>query len=211
MHTMCAIASQISARDVLNIFRGDAPYLFLGAAFVAVGLVSAAFAAIRRKRDSLLIYFALFAVFYGARMWLQSGMLNLSGGNSAAFIRISIGINYLILVPAFLFFDALGVSQRVIAYMVGGAGTTLALLTFIFGPWPAFRYINNVMVIGALLVLVFRFVQAGATEPDRAPKPDLAPITPRLIAFFPPAPSDNLPRPPSLPSPRLSPYSFSPL
>ncbi len=139
MHTMCAIASQISARDVLDIFRGDAPYLFLGAAFVAVGLVSAAFAAIRRKRDSLLIYFALFAVFYGARLWLQSGMLNLSGGNSAAFIRISIGINYLILVPAFLFFDALGVSQRVIAYMVGGAGTTLALLTFIFGPWPAFR------------------------------------------------------------------------
>src|SRR5258708_35683461 len=70
MHTMCAIASQISARDVLNIFRGDAPYLFLGAAFVAVGLVSAAFAAIRRKRDSLLIYFALFAVFYGVRILL---------------------------------------------------------------------------------------------------------------------------------------------
>ncbi len=209
MHTMCAIASQISARDVLDIFRGDAPYLFLGAAFVAVGLVSAAFAAIRRKRDSLLIYFALFAVFYGVRMWLQSGMLNLSGGNSAGFIRISIGINYLILVPAFLFFDALGVSQRVIAYMVGGAGTTLALLTFIFGPWPAFRYINNVMVIGALLVLVFRFVQAGATEQDRAAKADLAAITPGLMVFCAMALWDNFAGALSRPWPRIEPYGFA--
>jgi hypothetical protein len=38
----------------------------LGAAFVTVGMVSAAFSALRRKHDTLLLYFALFAVLYGA-------------------------------------------------------------------------------------------------------------------------------------------------
>jgi phosphoserine phosphatase RsbU/P len=62
---MCVIPHEMTAGDVLSAFHRDAPYLFLGAAFVAVGLVSAAFAAIRRKYDILLIYFALFAAFYG--------------------------------------------------------------------------------------------------------------------------------------------------
>ena len=51
----------MSAEEVLSAFRRDAPYLFLGAAFAAVGIVSAAFAVLRRQRDSLLIFFALFA------------------------------------------------------------------------------------------------------------------------------------------------------
>ena len=63
---------EMTAGEVLSAFHRDAPYLFLGAAFVAVGLVSAAFATIRRKHDSLLVYFALFAVLYGLRLWIQS-------------------------------------------------------------------------------------------------------------------------------------------
>ena len=55
----------MSAEEVLTAFRHDAPYLFLGAAFAAVGIVSAAFAVLRRRRDSLLICFALFASVYG--------------------------------------------------------------------------------------------------------------------------------------------------
>ncbi len=46
---------EMSAREVVSAFHRDAPYLFLGAAFAAVGMVSAAFAVTRRKRDSLLI------------------------------------------------------------------------------------------------------------------------------------------------------------
>ena len=42
----------MSAEEVLTAFRRDAPYLFLGAAFAAVGMVSAAFAVLRRQRDS---------------------------------------------------------------------------------------------------------------------------------------------------------------
>ena len=54
---VCMTPPQMSTKEVLSAFHRDAPYLFLGAAFVAVGFVSAAFAAIRRKHDSLLIYF----------------------------------------------------------------------------------------------------------------------------------------------------------
>jgi sigma-B regulation protein RsbU (phosphoserine phosphatase) len=57
----------MSAEEVLTVFRRDAPYLFLGAAFAAVGLVFSAFAVLRRQRDSLLICLALFAALYGLR------------------------------------------------------------------------------------------------------------------------------------------------
>src|SRR6267378_5008133 len=106
MHTMCAIASQISARDVLDIFHRDAPYLFLGASFVAVGLVSAAFAAIRRRHDPLLVYFALFAVLYGLRLWIQARLLGITVQGSAFYDRLRSGVDYIILIPAFLFFTS---------------------------------------------------------------------------------------------------------
>ena len=48
----------MSAEEVLTAFRRDAPYLFLGAAFAALGMVSATFAVLRRQRDLLLICFA---------------------------------------------------------------------------------------------------------------------------------------------------------
>jgi len=56
---MSASDPQLTAAEVLRAFHRDSPYLFLGASFVAVGLVSAAFAAIRRRHDSLLIYFRI--------------------------------------------------------------------------------------------------------------------------------------------------------
>jgi hypothetical protein len=34
--------------------------------------------ALRRKPDVLLIYFSLFAVFYGARLWLKSDLLRMA-------------------------------------------------------------------------------------------------------------------------------------
>ena len=65
----------MSAEEVLHAFYRDAPYLFLGPAFTAVGIVSAAFAVLRRRRDSLLIFFALFAALYGLRLWISSPLL----------------------------------------------------------------------------------------------------------------------------------------
>ena len=51
----------ITADDVLQTFQNEGFTLFLGAAIATTGLIAAAFAAIRRKRASLLVYFALFA------------------------------------------------------------------------------------------------------------------------------------------------------
>jgi sigma-B regulation protein RsbU (phosphoserine phosphatase) len=69
---MSVVVPIMSAAQVLSAFHRDAPYLFLGAAFVAVGMVSAAFSVLRRKKDPLLLYFALFAVLYGIRLWIQA-------------------------------------------------------------------------------------------------------------------------------------------
>jgi hypothetical protein len=43
-----------------------------------VGLLSAALAALRQKPDALLIYFSLFAVFSGARLWIKSDLLRMA-------------------------------------------------------------------------------------------------------------------------------------
>ena len=61
-----------NASDVLHAFYRDAPFLFLGSAFLTVGLVAAAFSAVRRRLDPLLIYFALFSGLYGVRLWLRA-------------------------------------------------------------------------------------------------------------------------------------------
>jgi hypothetical protein len=50
---MCIAVPEMSASQVMSAFHRDSPYLFLGAAFVAVGIVAAAFAALRRRRDSV--------------------------------------------------------------------------------------------------------------------------------------------------------------
>jgi phosphoserine phosphatase RsbU/P len=75
---MCVSAPEMSAAQVLSAFHRDAPYLFLGAAFVTVGVLSAAFSALRRKHDTLFLYFAIFAVLYGIRLWIQAALLEIS-------------------------------------------------------------------------------------------------------------------------------------
>ena len=75
---MHAPVLELAAYQVLQAFHGDAPGLFLGAMIVAAGLVAAAFSAIRRKHDPILIYFALFAALYGFRRWIKADLLYLT-------------------------------------------------------------------------------------------------------------------------------------
>jgi len=72
---MPAVDPQVTASKLLRVFHHDEPYLFLGAAFTTVAILAAAFAFLRRKVDSLAIYFALFAFLYGQRLWVQAGLL----------------------------------------------------------------------------------------------------------------------------------------
>ena len=86
-------APGITAEQVLKMFRHDAPLLFMGAAFVAVGVVAGAFAAIRWKLDPLLTYFFLFAALYGTRLWIQSEVLGLTLREWPFYPRLAAGIN----------------------------------------------------------------------------------------------------------------------
>jgi len=104
--------NQLTANQVIQIFRNEAVYLFLGAAFTTVGLVAAAFALLRRRFEPLLINFALFAILYGSRLWLKSPLLALLFPGSILLTAIRMGINYVVPIPAFFFFLAVGFLPR---------------------------------------------------------------------------------------------------
>ena len=184
---MCMTAPEMNASQVLSAFHRDAPYLFLGAAFVAVGLVSAAFAAIRRKHDSLLIYFALFAAFYGVRLWIQSSLLGMTVHGSTFYTRLrSGGIDYIVLIPAFLFFASLGLPRRTdrnVGYAMGIIGGVLAAATFIGGDSIFYHLINNVVVIAALIFFIIRFMRGSATERNSPSVSDLVVMRWGLLVF----------------------------
>ena len=156
---MSAVDPQITASELLRVFHHDEPYLFLGAAFTTVAILAAAFAFLRRKVDSLAIYFALFAFLYGQRLWVQAGVLETLIPPSQLFERLRSGIDFLVPIPAFLFFAAAGLlhrSGKVFGYVFGAVLGSLAIATFVFGPSPSYRLINNVLVIVALILLVIQ-------------------------------------------------------
>ena len=164
---MQAIAPGLTADQVLRTFKSEAFTLFLGAAIAATGLVAAAFAAIRRQRVSMLLSFAIFAILYGSRMWMQAGLFQFVFDRSAAFVRIRSAINFVVPVPAFLFFDLAGFLRRkarILTYSFFVVFAILTVATLLTGPRDLYQQINNVIVIAALLLLL--------TEPMRGFSPD---------------------------------------
>ncbi len=160
---------EITAEQVLQAFRTDAPRLFLGAAFVSVGLLAGAFAAVRRKFDPLLVYFCLFAVLYGLRLWLQSDLFRMSANGWAFYPRLTFGIDYVIPVPAVLFLNATGLltsAGRWAGNLLIVVGTLLTIATFVAGPRHWFGLVNNVTVIVALTVLAVQFMRRAGGDRD---------------------------------------------
>lgn len=209
---MLATAPQMTAGDVLTMFHRDAPYLFLGAAFISVGLISAAYAALRRRWDSLLIYFALFAAMYGLRLWIQSRLLALTMDGSAFYSHLRSGIDYLMLIPAFLFFSSLGLPkrlERIVGYAAAGIGGGLAAVAFSFHDSSLLHLINNVVVIIGLVFFVARSMYARRAGSDNLPAADFAVILWGLLPFFLLALWVNLAGVLSISSPRLEPFGFA--
>jgi len=203
---MCVVPPEISAGEVLSAFHRDAPYLFLGAAFVALGLVSAAFAALRRKHDSLLIYFALFAVLYGMRLWIKANLLQMTMLGSPLYPRLRSGIDFIVPVPAVLFFSAAGLLDRIgriAGYVLATVSICLAVATFASGATRTLYLINNTVVIAALSVLVARFATSGRASPD------FVVIRGGLLAFVACALWDNVKGVLGLGSPVIEPFGFA--
>ena len=171
---------------MLSAFHRDAPYLFMGAAFVAVGILSAAFAFLRRRRDSLLIFFSLFATLYGLRLWIQSRLLGMTVHDSVFYTRLRSGIDYIVLIPAFLFFTSLGLPrrfERAVGYAGVGIGGALAAANFSFGDSPYYHLINNIVVVAAFSFFLIRFMTGSSAQGSGPAAADFAVIRWGLLIF----------------------------
>ena len=166
---MYALVSELTADQVLQAFRRDGPSLFLGAMIMAVGLVAAAFYALRRKHDPILVYFAFFAGLYGLRMWIKADLVSLNMQSWSFFPRFRSAIDFVVPIPAFLFFNAAGLLHRWLktaTYVLGVVMGVFALATLAIGPRSIFYQITGVLIIGALFVLVARSARTSAADQD---------------------------------------------
>jgi sigma-B regulation protein RsbU (phosphoserine phosphatase) len=159
----------LTASEVLRLFHRDEPYMFLGASFITIALICAAFSMLRRKLDVLLLWLAAFAFLYGQRLWLDTGILGVTLAGEEVFRRINWAVNFLTPVPAFLFFQVAGLLPRrgkiftgiLVALFLG-----LAIATLLVGRWPVFHTINNVVVIAALPFILVRTYLQGPVHRD---------------------------------------------
>src|SRR5579863_7232543 len=109
---MCLIDNPLTAAEVLSAFHRDEPYLILGAAFTTVGVISIGFCVMRRRFDALLVWMAIFAHLYGQRLWMNASLLRLTVPDSEFFRRLTAATDFLVPIPAFLFFQAAGFLGR---------------------------------------------------------------------------------------------------
>lgn len=150
-----------TAADMLEAFRRDEPRLFIGAASVTVGLVVVGFLLIRRRFDRLLSFFAWFAILYGEREWLNARILHLMGTPSLLRQRLLMALSFLVAIPAFLFFQEMGLAGRagrVLAYGICVLEVCLILAIFIGLPLPLLNNLNSgLMIAGTLSLLILGF------------------------------------------------------
>jgi len=166
---MYAPDAHLTASQVLRTFHHDEFYLFLGAAFTALGLVSIAFAFLSRKFDAMLFWLAVFAILYGQRLWLQLELLTMMVPPSAFFRSLKISSNYLVPIPGFFYFAAagfLGRYGRKIAIAVAVPFLCLFIGTFLVGPKPSFGMINNFIVVLSLIALAIQSLARKNSDRD---------------------------------------------
>jgi len=158
---MLALDAPITAAEVLRAFHHDEPYLFLGAAFNTVTIILVGLCVVRRKPDGLLLSLAWFAHLYGIRLWMNSELLSISESPSEAVHRIRAAVDYLVPVPAWIFFNYAGflgrLSKNLLLFLSIFIGLAIAALAV--GPRPVFHHINNTVVIASLVIMAFRWAR----------------------------------------------------
>lgn len=160
--------TQISANDVLSVFRSDELQLLVAAASITVGLVAIGFSFIRQRFDRLLSFFAWFAAEYGFRLWMQSGMFRLMAHPSVAIDRLQMALNVFVSIPAFLFFEATGLigrTGRVILHVACLFALCLIASIFLGVPLPRIDNLNSILVIaGSASAMFLAFRQPAVTN-----------------------------------------------
>jgi sigma-B regulation protein RsbU (phosphoserine phosphatase) len=159
----------LARSEVLRIFNHYQVYLCLGAGITTIGLLAATFFLLRRRRDPLLFWFALFAILYGLRLILGYQLLWPLGLRPAFFQRLVIALGFLLPIPALFFFSALNLVKRlgrVVLALVIPIEIVIAVITFFIGPSRLLRDINNIVIIAALAILIYELVRARHDSPD---------------------------------------------
>jgi len=160
---------QLTAGQVLRTFQHNEFYLFLGAAFTSVGLVSMAFAFLSRKFDAVLFWLALFAIFYGTRLWLSQSFFALLLPHTAFFYRLPRAANYIVPIPAYFYFAEagfLGRYGRKIAIALTVPFLCITIGNLWFGNSLVFLYINNSIVIITLAALTIESIRRKQVDKD---------------------------------------------
>ncbi|MDE1178788.1 MAG: PP2C family protein-serine/threonine phosphatase [Edaphobacter sp.] len=161
---------QIFSRDqVLHMFRASQIYLLLGAAITTIGILAAAFATLRRRFDALLLWFSLFAVLYGTRLILYHQIVWRMGPAPSDFERIATALGYLVPIPAFYFFRALNLVNRVgriLIDIVAPALGLLSLITLVIGLRHLISNINNTIVTALLIVFIVNLIRNRDASTD---------------------------------------------
>ena len=167
--SMFASAQPFTVDQVLQAFQGDELYLYLGAAFTALGMVGAALAFVERKFNAMLFWLGVFSILYGLRLWLQLNTASLVMPEWMLYPRFRTGINYLVPIPGFFYFDTagfLGRSGRRIAAGLSVFFFALFAVTLIAGFRSTIDTLNNIAVIACLVALVFLSVRERSKDKD---------------------------------------------
>jgi phosphoserine phosphatase RsbU/P len=164
------LQGSISENDVLRVFRADEVRLFVAAASIALGLAIVGFAFVRRRFDRLLSFLAWFAVVYGFRLWLQSGMHRLMSPGFGMANRLQMALNFFVAIPAFLFFGetgAAGRAGRVLVNVVCLCAMCLVIGALLGVPWSPLDRVNSVVVIaGSATMMLLAFRQRSSAKDE---------------------------------------------
>ncbi|MGD0735895.1 MAG: PP2C family protein-serine/threonine phosphatase [Terracidiphilus sp.] len=165
---MVLIDNPLTGNQVLGAFHRDAPYLFLGSAFIAAGLVAIGLCLLRRKFNALLVWLGFFAGLYGLRLWLRAEIVEI-GLTDVFSYRLASAIDFLILIPSLNFFRAAGfLGKRTLKFTFVTRTVFLAMFaeTLAFGVSPVSYAICGAFVTGALWYLMARSMGRKATDRD---------------------------------------------
>lgn len=168
---MPSAASPVIPLDaVQRLLVSDIPFLFIAFALIAVALTTAALLIVRRERDPLLLSFALFALLYGGRLWMQRENAAMIFYGTEWFQRVRDSIDYLVPIPAMLFFylgGFLSWTGKRLALIVSAMGAVLFALTLTLNTRLLFHTINNVAIIVALLQFAYSLSRRRETAEAR--------------------------------------------
>jgi phosphoserine phosphatase RsbU/P len=156
--SMFASMQPLTIGQVLQGLQDDGPYLFLGAAFTAVGAVGAGLAFVERKFNAMLFWLGLFSTLYGLRLCLQMPTFELMLPPWRYYGRLQASINYLVPIPAIFYFDTAGFLGRIARKILIPLTVfffVLSTATLLLGWRITIDRMNSAVVIGGLGVLVF--------------------------------------------------------